>query len=61
MGAFCGVPISAIWFGTTPLDFGGPPFLRAVTHQAHGRLYGGALNSNTIGVDQKSGKDGGCC
>ena len=21
-GAFCGVPISAIWFGTTPLDFG---------------------------------------
>lgn len=21
-GAFCGVPISSIWFGTTPLDFG---------------------------------------
>ena len=21
-GAFCGVPIDAIWFGTTPLDFG---------------------------------------
>ena len=21
-GAFCGVPIDQIWFGTTPLDFG---------------------------------------
>ena len=21
-GAFCGVPIDSIWFGTTPLDFG---------------------------------------